>query len=353
LQDTLMADSTVSASLFGGLLDMAVAKGADRELLMHRAGIVADALLDRDNRIPLANYVALFRAGKELCGDPALGLHYGEAVDLADISVVGLIGEASATLTDALLQLNRYGKLVIDVALPGQRRFETVPYKGGFWTVDRRVDPDAFPELTEATFARMICGIRRFAPDLRVEEVHVTHPAPAHAAEYKRVLGAPVVFDSHWNAYRADAKWLTYRLNLQPGYVFGILRSHADRLIEDMERPASFRQQVESQLLTVIHTGQFDMVSIARALGLSRQTLYRRLNAEGTTFDHVLDALRHKLAVQYLRGAKVSVNETAYLVGFADPAAFSRAFKRWTGQNPRSFRASSLASRIPGDTIAY
>ena len=80
---------------------------------------------------------------------------------------------------------------------------------------------------------------------------------------------------------------------------------------------------------------------IASKLGLSRQTLFRRLKAEGTTFENVLDELRHKLALHYLNGKKVSVNETAYLVGYSEPAAFSRAFKRWTGASPRKMRASS------------
>ncbi len=71
---------------------------------------------------------------------------------------------------------------------------------------------------------------------------------------------------------------------------------------------------------------------------MSRQTLFRRLKAEGTSFEKLLDALRHRLALGYLRGDKVSVNETAYLVGFSDPAAFSRAFRRWTGSSPREMR---------------
>jgi len=75
--------------------------------------------------------------------------------------------------------------------------------------------------------------------------------------------------------------------------------------------------------------------TIAVKSGLSRQTLFRKLNAEGVTFEKVLDELRHKLALHYLNGKKVSVNQTAYLVGFSHPAAFSRAFKRWTGSSPR------------------
>ena len=56
------------------------------------------------------------------------------------------------------------------------------------------------------------------------------------------------------------------------------------------------------------------------------------------TFEKILDDLRHRLALNYLAGRKASVNETAYLVGFSDPAAFSRAFKRWTGKSPSEMR---------------
>jgi AraC-like DNA-binding protein len=73
-------------------------------------------------------------------------------------------------------------------------------------------------------------------------------------------------------------------------------------------------------------------------MGLSRQALFRRLKGEGATFEKVLDELRRQMALHYLSGKKVSVNETAFLVGFSEPAAFSRAFKRWTGKSPRDAR---------------
>jgi AraC-like DNA-binding protein len=85
------------------------------------------------------------------------------------------------------------------------------------------------------------------------------------------------------------------------------------------------------------------MDGIASTLGLSRQTLSRRLKAEGTTFEKVLDELRHRMALNYMSGQKVSVNETAYLVGFSEPAAFSRAFKRWTGTSPRQHKSTTAA----------
>ena len=92
--------------------------------------------------------------------------------------------------------------------------------------------------------------------------------------------------------------------------------------------------------MPILHTGNARMDTVARKLGISRQTLFRRLKAEGVTFEQVHDELRHKLALHYLAGKKVSVNETAYLVGFSEAAAFSRAFKRWTGASPGKMRLS-------------
>jgi AraC-like DNA-binding protein len=90
--------------------------------------------------------------------------------------------------------------------------------------------------------------------------------------------------------------------------------------------------------MPILHAGTADIDTVATKLGMSRSTLFNRLKDEGTTFTKVLDELRHNMALDYLQGKKVSVNETAYLVGFSEPAAFSRAFKRWTGKSPRTMR---------------
>jgi AraC-like DNA-binding protein len=328
---------TVSAGLARGLVNLVVSKGADRALLLSRAGITEDALADQDNRIPFAHYVALMRAGKELAHDPALALHYGETSDFAEVSIVGLIGNAAETMMDALQQLNRYGRLVVEFD-GGPNRFATEPGADGYWLIDTREKPNDFPELTESTFARMICGPRTFGIAQLVKAVEVTHPRPNYADEVARVFGAPVTYDAPRNAMLIDHKWSNHRVQLQPRYAFGVLSKHADALLKELEASKSVRGKVESLLMPVLHKGDANMDAVAEKMAMSRQTLFRRLKEENTTFEKVLDDLRHKLALDYLGAKKVSVNETAFLVGFSDPAAFSRAFKRWTGKSPRDVR---------------
>jgi AraC-like DNA-binding protein len=109
--------------------------------------------------------------------------------------------------------------------------------------------------------------------------------------------------------------------------------------MQNLKSSRTTRGRVESLLMPVLHLGDVGADAVAEKMGVSRWTLARKLKSEGTTFERVLDDLRRTMALHYLTSKKVSVNETAYLVGFSDPAAFSRAFKRWTGLSPRTMKS--------------
>ncbi len=335
------AAPTVSAGYASHLIQVAASRGASPALLAKRSHITLEDLQDPDNRVPFASYVALMAASKELCNAPALALDLGATTDFKELSVVGLICYAAPTMGDALHELNRYGRLVAEVDVPAQGgRFQVTPHGGALWLVDTRADPNAFPEMTEATWSRFVSETRRHFPDAPfAKSVHVTHPRPAHSADYDRVLKVPVTFESDKNAIEIDGSWLSISLHQPNRYVFGVLSEHADRLLKSLEDTNTMRGRVESLLIPILHKGDVRMDEIARRLGLSRPSLYRRLKEEGMRYEALVDDLRHRMALHYLEGAKTSVNETAYLVGFSDPSSFSRAFKRWTGSSPRRKRA--------------
>src|SRR5438270_2881245 len=108
-----MSDFTIAASGVRALMDVAVSKGANRSALFDRARIDPADLEDRDNRIPFAKYVALMKAAQKLCDDPALALHFGEAVDLSGISISHHIGAPS--IAEAMTIVNRYAALTVEV----------------------------------------------------------------------------------------------------------------------------------------------------------------------------------------------------------------------------------------------
>lgn len=339
------AELTVAAGVVRALMDLAVAKGASSRELAARSGFAPADLEDREGRIPFRSYVALMRAGKELSHDPALALHFGEAVDAEELSIATVIGGTSKNLADGLAQMNRFSPLTVEVDRPGTDRFRFAQREGRLWMIDTRPNPNDFPEMTESTFARMICTLRRTMgePHL-VKRIHVTHPAPPYVAEYDRIFRLPVVFGTPENALQIDEAMLSQVKPSISRYVSEILKAHAEKLLERLERSRTTRGRVESLLMAHLHTGGATMSTIATKLGLSRQTLSRRLRGEGVTFEEVLEKLRSTMAQEHLRQGKATVAETAYLLGFADPASFSRAFKRWMGQSPRTFRNAD-----PGD----
>ncbi|WP_309627777.1 AraC family transcriptional regulator [Brevundimonas sp.] len=337
-----LAEPTVGAGVVRELIEFAVSRGADRQALLASSGIDPSELMDYDGRIGSSRYLVLMRASQALTGEPALALLFGEAVDLSQMSVLGLICRASPTMLDAFREMNRFGQLVMEASHMGSGdRFQLQRRDGDLWLVDNRRIPPGWPETVETTFALMICGTRAFGDTPFVLEAEVMHPAPSYAGEYERVFRAPVRFDAGWNALRIDERWLTHRVAAAPGYVFGILSEHATEMLERLERTRTFKGRVEGALMPALHTGTADLSFAARELGLGQRTLSRKLGAEGTTFAEVLDDLRRSLARHYMDGGKVSISETAYLLGFSDPAAFSRAFKRWTGQSPKEARAAA------------
>jgi AraC-like DNA-binding protein len=110
------------------------------------------------------------------------------------------------------------------------------------------------------------------------------------------------------------------------------------RSIREHRRAGGFRGQVERAIDQRLGRDLVGARDIARTLGCSRQTLYRRLKAEGHTFEDVLDRLRREQALRLLRNSRLTIQSIGYRLGYSDPAAFSRAFKRWTGVSPRTHR---------------
>ena len=343
------AGPTIGAGYARGLLNFAVSKGASREQLLERSQIGASELEDLDNRIPLARYEALMCAGAELTGEPALALEFGEAVRMQEISIVGLICEACETTLDVGVQLNRYSRLAYDDGSENPQPIVRIERdEEGMWMVATSPIFTDHPHVAESEFARLVWNTRAmFGSHPYMQEnpfplaVAFTHAEPSYRAEYDRIFGAPIGFGAKWNALRIPEGFLSLRQPPVSRYVFGVLSARAQELLKTLESAKTTRGQVESLLIPVLHAGEPSIERIAEKLNTSRQTLYRKLKKEGVTFEKLLDDLRHRMALHYLNGKKVSVNETAYLVGFSEPSAFSRAFKRWTGSSPRALRALS------------
>lgn len=331
----------MAAGFAAAFAEFAANRGADRGALLLASNLTEADLSDQDNRIPIPAYHAMIAAGIMQTGDTALLLRHTFESDLETISVVGQIVHTSKSLAHSIDQLNRYVRLMADASLPkGTDRYELLHTSDGLWIVDHLILPDADYLGTEASFARFISEFRSSFPDVPFAlDLEVTFPPPPHVADYPDLFRIPVQFGGARNALRLDPVWVSDGSDFAPGhaYAFGVFTRHADALLKALESDTTTRGMVEAQILPRLHEGSISMDRVAKDVGMSRQTLYRRLRDEGLTFGDVHDDLRKRMALDYLSAQKVSVNETAYLLGFSEASSFVRAFKRWTGHSPTAY----------------
>ncbi|SEV87912.1 transcriptional regulator, AraC family [Cognatiyoonia koreensis] len=336
-----MTEQTMAAGFAAAFADYACERGAKRDVLLDQSGLTQDDLSDQDNRIPVAAYHALIGAAIQQTGDTALLLRHTLESRLETMSVVGQIVHTSASLGHSIEQLNRYLHLMSDVnLLAATDRFELLHTDSGLWIVDHLVVPPEDYLGVEGSFARFISEFRQSFPDSTFEiGMEVTYPPPPHVDQYPDLFRVPVQFNASRNALQIDPIWDSPETEFEPGnaYAFGVFTRHADEMLAKLQADKTIRSQIEAQILPKLHEGTISMDKVAKDIAMSRQTLYRRLKDEGITFAEVHDDLRQRMAMEYLGGQKVTVNETAYLLGFSEASSFVRAFKRWTGLSPTAY----------------
>jgi AraC-like DNA-binding protein len=119
-----------------------------------------------------------------------------------------------------------------------------------------------------------------------------------------------------------------------------VLERHAEAAQPHPESDSSAVAQVSAVIASRLRLGVPTLSAVARQLAMAPRTLQRRLAAEGTTFERLTDDVRRRTAERLLRDASLAVGEIGYLLGFSEPSAFQRAFRRWHRLSPLAFRRS-------------
>lgn len=332
------AGATVSAGYVSALLRFAEARGVPRQPLLKRSGITPGELRDRDGRVPLIRCAALMAAAADISGEPGFALRFGEALGM-DVSVALLAAASAATVAAAGVRFNHFAPLVLDHEAGAGGLLCLARDRRGVWLELRLGAERELRPLVAAGFAWCVTQIRALAvPAGVLKAVYLRDTAPADPADYARVFAAPIIFGAQRDALLLDDEFLSVALPAAHPYVSALVDARAETLLRELQASRTMRGRVERHLAGRLGAGPADMATTAGDLGLSRQTLRRRLRLEGCSFEQVLAALRQRLALSLMDEGNLAVKEIAARLGFSEPAAFSRAFKRWTGVSPSAAR---------------
>lgn len=182
--------------------------------------------------------------------------------------------------------------------------------------------------------AQRLCG-RPFVP----KRVALRRRASTHLHAYGQAFGVPVELGAERDFMVFPVEVLDYPLLRANPVLFADLLQIADDVLAKLA-PVELWSVLEAAIERMLPEGELAMSSVASWMGMSPDALQRVVRSRGTTWSEVVDRVRHRMAEALLRDLELPIASVGYRLGFATPASFTRAFRRWTGMTPEAYRRS-------------
>jgi AraC-like DNA-binding protein len=321
----------------GSILRSAAARGADPAAIAASVGFDRSLLADPDAGIPIAQEAALWEAASVAASDPDLGLHAAEALRAGEFDVIDYAIRTAPDVREALARLARYNRLVHDLAV-----VEVTDTADGVDVVHRFDAIGTAPSrhASEFTLASvLVVAAQATGARMAARRVEFAHPEPAATSEHERVFGVRPRFGARVSALSLSHESAARRVLKADAALSRIVTAHADALLAARQPAApTLTEEVRRCVAADLAHGLPSLAQVAQRLRTSPRSLQRRLREDGTRFADLVDGVRRELALRYVADPKLSLGEVAYLLGFAEPSPFHRAFRRWTGTTASALR---------------
>ena len=297
-----------------------------------------------DERIGIQAALSMLDDAVALSGDPDLGLHAALQMPV-DTPLLEYVAVSCSTMRESLETFARYVMLVNEAL---EVRLEST---GGRALLEFRSLVPLNRAAVDFQMASFHLGRLRWeSPNLDrgQEEISFAHPEPADTRAYRRVFGAAELrFGAPFTGVLFPAQWLDVPMGSADKKLHELLVRTVEEHVTDLPSRLALTQRVRALLREGIAHGDSSAESIADRLQMSRRTLSRRLEQEGITFKVLLDQTRCGLTLRYLLADQLPVGEIAARLGFAEPASFYKAFRRWFGTTPTEYVQRRALPRAP------
>lgn len=315
------------------------AHGLEAGAALAEVGLSPALLAEREGRVPLPQARSAWDAAARLSGDIDFGLHAAERFPPGGFDVLDYLGRSVATFGEMLERVAQLGSIFTE---DGQLTLD----RTGKRAVLRHAAKAPLRHVSELMMAAIVLRGRELTGvDFAPASVSFRHPEPERTREHQRIFACPVRFGRPADELYLDASILKLPLKgFEPG--LSEILDHYVRLVAGKAVAApSLLSDVTEAITAALPNGEPRLEDVARALCITPRTLQRRLKEGETSFQALLDHVRHQLALEYLEAGDIPTTKLALLLGFSEPSAFYRAFRRWTGQSPAEARSPTRSRR--------
>jgi AraC-like DNA-binding protein len=324
----------VRSAALTGLAAEVTSLGGDLQALLARVGMSADALDDGDGPIRIDQLIRLLNEAAVQLECPDLGLRVAGHQGLEMLGLLGRLLVREANLQAAFTAAQRYLALHNKaehwqlLVLEGRIQVRRIEH---FFALE---GAQQYREMAICAYARLVRAVG--GGDLRPLRVEFSHSPVAPRARYRQHLGCEVLFDQEYDCLVYDASILQrpiLAMARDDAQRFEeVLRGHLDSLQDNLEL------QVRSLIVQTLGMRQHSLGHIAELLGLHPRSLQRRLLDEGLCFKQLVHQVKMDTAGWQVRASSMPLTLLADVLGYADQAAFSKAFRNHFGQSPSSWR---------------
>ena len=302
-------------------------------------GLPPDVLSNPSTLLSVPQFVDVLEVAARERQEDCLGLHLAEKLRMEDLGVLGYATVHAGTLEQFLLTYSRYFAVYaqgvnLGLEVDGNRaRFSYQLSDPAI--LERRQDAEMAIAFVHNVIKKELCD------DWRLLEVQFEHSKPTDTSEHRRIFDATLRFGKPANALVFHQKYLTRGLMEADLRLYPVLQSHLDEALVERSDDNDLVARVSGIVAKSLSGAVPRLSSVAEQLGLPTWTLQRRLRDEGLVYSQLVADVRRDVAITYLKKSSLSLSEIAFLLGYSEISAFSRAFRRWSGTSPQAFRVSN------------
>ena len=319
--------------------------GLDSADLFAKCRLDHARLRDPGARFSYAGVTRLWELAAKLTRDPCIGLTVAGLWHPTTLHALGYSWFASNNLREAYERLQGYARFISSAA-NGALQIEKSADSYRLILDPSRMKVRPAKVAIDAGLG-MIMNMSRaaYGEHFRVLRVALQHEAlggEKYLGKFNDVVGAPVAFGQAENAIWLDPEMVAEPLATANPELARVNDQIVTDYLAQLDRK-DVTMRVKSELIERLPGGKVTEEGIASSINVSQRSLQRKLRQQGISFTQLLENTRRELSLQYVRDPQYSLHEVSFLLGFAEPGNFSRAFKRWYGQSPSRFRQDSLS----------
>lgn len=326
---------TVRAAVISGLSALCRSHGIDPVPVLRQAGLPLGAEAEPDRRLAVAGVNRALELAARASGQEDFGLQLAQMRGFSNLGPVGLVARDEPTVGAAMA--------AVETHLPIHNEALIISHHPHGDLVILRIDVLGIEQRTQANMvavAALYRIVRQLAgDDWWPEEVCLTYARPRDDSRFRRMFGNNLRFDAAFDGVTVHAEVLD-RPNRLADREFHRFAPQAERLFAPAGS-GTMTGRVQRVLPALLSYNRCTAAHVATQLGVSRRTLTRQLEAEGTSFLALLDALRSEMAKSHLAGRARSLADIADMLGFSSPSAFTNWFRRCHGMAPRDWQRSA------------